>query len=399
MSKFSDARQFEQIFQGLVAENPLGASENPINAYGPCWCKSGKKWKFCHKSRRAQKQLPFGQIRSLITEAQAQWVEGSHFCLHPSASAETCSPKVIGSHTVQRNGGLSAIAEDNHVLSTKKGLLSLEKNDGDIVPARIGLKDASTFPGFCNKHDTSMFLPAEGQDAALNKETAFLLSFRALAYEYVMKQYNIASHGVKRDNLDRGVSFAQQVAVQSWIDGVAKGTRMALDDIGRWKAKYDSAYINQDYSGYRAYFVEFDSVLPFVGAGAFMPEFDFLGNTLQSLGAGAGLEHVAINVTVLGGKTVAAFGWWPESHDATNRFVESFAGLPDDAKASALATCAFEHLENVYYRESWWKGLSTDEQRAFDELIRGGLIRKSSDSLSGRNIRVRASVAELFDLR
>lgn len=287
MSKLSDARQFERIFQGLVAENPLGASENPINAYGPCWCKSGKKWKFCHKSRHAQKQLPFGQIRSLITEAEEDWVEGSHFCLHPSASAETCSPKVIGSHTVQRNGGLSAIVEDNHVLSTKKGLLNLERNDGDIVPARIGLKDASTFPGFCNKHDTSMFLPAEGQHATLNKETAFLLSFRALAYEYVMKQYNIASHDVKRDNLDRGVSFAQQVAVQSWIDGLAEGTRMALDDIGRWKAKYDSAYVNQDYSGYRAYFVEFDSVLPFVGAGAFMPEFDFLGNTLQSLGAGA----------------------------------------------------------------------------------------------------------------
>lgn len=102
---------------------------------------------------------------------------------------------------------------------------------------------------------------------------------------------------------------------------------------------------------------------------------------------------------MLGGKTVAAFGWWPESHDATNRFVESFAGLPDDEKASALATCAFEHLENVYYRESWWNGLSTDERRAFDELMRGGLIRKSSDSLSSRSMQMRVGVAKLLDLR
>lgn len=399
MSKLSDAREFERIFNGLIAENPLSARENPIDAYGPCWCKSGKKWKFCHKIRRAEKPLPLGQMLSFITKAQTEWVEGSHFCLHPTASAETCFEEVINSHTVQRNGGLSAIAEDNHVLSTKKGFLSLERNEGDIVPGRIGLKDASTFPGFCNKHDTTMFLPAEGQHAALNKETAFLLSFRALAYEYVMKQYSVASHNVRRDNLDRGVSFVEQVAIQSWLDGLAVGTRMALDDIGRWKAEYDSAYINQDYSGYRAYLVEFDSVLPFVGAGAFLPEFDFLGNALQRLGARVGLEHVAINVTVLGGKTVAVFGWWPESRDATSRFVKSFAELPDDEKVSALATCVFEHLENVYYRESWWKGLSTGEQRGLDDLIRGGLISKSSGSLSARNVRMDAGVTQLLDLR
>lgn len=399
MSKSSDERQFANLLGGIGAENPLNASERPLNVYGPCWCKSGKKWKFCHKDRHTEKKLEFGEMLSLLKRAQEEWVKTSHICLHPQASSSTCSPKVISSHTVQRNGGLSAIAEDGHVFSTKKAFFNIEKNDGEIVPTRIGLKEASTFPGFCNKHDTSMFLPAEGPNSILNEESAFLLSYRALAYEYVMKQYNIANHAVQRDIMDRGATFPQQVAVQNLIEAMANGTRIALMDIDRWKAKYDSAYNSADYSSFNAYMVEFDSVLPFVGAGAFMPEFDFKGTAIQFLGAKAGLENLAINITVLRGVTVAVFGWWPEKRNATSQFIDSFAAIPDDEKATALATCAFEHLENVYYRESWWEGLSQNERHALDELTRGGLIRRTSTSLCGRDIPISAKVAKIFDLR
>lgn len=294
---------------------------------------------------------------------------------------------------------MSALAEDNHVMSTKKGFFNIEKNNGDIVPARIGLKDASTFPGFCNIHDTKMFLPAEGPDATLNEENAFLLSFRSVAYEYVMKQFAIVNYAVNRDNADKGAPFIKQVATQSLIDGVIKGTRMAIADINRWKIKYDAAYNKRDYSGFNAYMMAFDSVLPFIGAGAFMPEFDFEGNKLQHLGTTTGLEHLAVNVTVLGGVTVAVFGWWLDTSKVIDRFVESFAKLPEGQKASALTTCLFEHLENVYYRQSWWEGLTDSERVSLDELTRGGIYSRSPFSLSNRDLRVNAGVTKILDLR
>lgn len=399
MSKIDDRKRFEFIMNGLANENPLGAREKPLDPYSLCWCKSGKKWKFCHRIRHLEKPISFGQFVSLINQAHSEWVRSSHVCLHPSASASTCSRNVINSHTVQKNGGLSAIAEANHVLSTKKGFLNIEKNDGEIIPTRVGLKDASTFPGFCSTHDTSMFLPVERPGASVSEENAFLLSFRALAYEYVMKCYTVASDAVKRDYADRGKSFPMQVATQSFIDATTRGTQIAIEDLTRWKAKYDKAYQNNDYSSFNAYMICFDSVLPFVGAGAFMPEFDLKGNGLQYLGVKSGLEHLAINVTVLEGVTVAVFGWWPESSGAASRFVESFANIADNEKAAALATCLFEHLENVYYRQSWWEGLSSVEQRALDERTRSGIVARSSTSLTSHVLPVTAGVSRILDIR
>ncbi|RKU01295.1 hypothetical protein C7H84_21860 [Burkholderia sp. Nafp2/4-1b] len=68
---------------------------------------------------------------------------------------ETCSSaEAIRSHTVQRRGGLRLISEDGHAYSAKKGFVQIGKIDGKVGLEKIGVADASTFPGFCNHHDS-----------------------------------------------------------------------------------------------------------------------------------------------------------------------------------------------------------------------------------------------------
>jgi SEC-C motif len=92
---------------------PELAPSEKMGRNDPCWCLSGRKWKDCHREREFQKPINVFQVSQMMYE---EFAKG--YCLHPEASPETCS-KIINAHTIQRNGGLSAIAELNHVLSKR----------------------------------------------------------------------------------------------------------------------------------------------------------------------------------------------------------------------------------------------------------------------------------------
>ncbi|TGU70712.1 hypothetical protein E4633_17080 [Geomonas terrae] len=54
---------------------------------------------------------------------------------------------------------------------------------------RVGITNASTFYGFCRKHDNELFKPIESDEVNPdNKQHLTLLFFRALSYEYCMKR-------------------------------------------------------------------------------------------------------------------------------------------------------------------------------------------------------------------
>src|SRR5690606_6181802 len=135
-----------------------------------------------------QNEVPIGLLMNEMHDHQKEGM-----CLHPEASEVTCSTRIIRAHTIQKAGGLSAIAEKGHVISGKGGFENIFKNSGEIVPREIGIGPASTFMGFCSFHDNSLFEPIENHGFRLNAESAFLLAFRALAYEYLTKLNSIKS--------------------------------------------------------------------------------------------------------------------------------------------------------------------------------------------------------------
>ena len=112
------------------------------------------------------------------------------YCSYPEASPETCG-RIVRAHTVQRRGGLHAIAENGHVLSAKTGFQSLFRS-GVFSPSEVGVRSASTFMGFCDTHDNSMFKSVETVPVELTPECCFLLGFRAISYELFQKKRRFA---------------------------------------------------------------------------------------------------------------------------------------------------------------------------------------------------------------
>jgi hypothetical protein len=351
----------------LIDDQDLIPQET-MDPYKPCWCGSGKKWKWCHKNREQQTPIP---LVKLLSDMFAKAREG--ICLHPNAP-DQCSDKIIRAHTVQRKGGLSKIAENSHVLSLKDGIPKTKSEEGITQPVLVGLRSASTFMGFCDRHDGAMFRPVEHGNVELNQETAFLLSFRAVAYEMFAKLAAERWSEVQRE-CDRGLSFNLQVRAQTIIHWTLLGTRKAIQDTSQWKAEYDKAYNEHNYSRFHYAAVMFDEILPFAVCGGVMPEFGFDGQKLQFLGRSIEeMEHIAFNVSVIEGRTVGVFGWLGEDNGFSRRFAESFLQLPEIEMADALLRFAFEHVENLFVKPSWWEAVPLQTRNGLLKRIKNGTM-------------------------
>ncbi|GAH17669.1 unnamed protein product, partial [marine sediment metagenome] len=101
-------------------------------------------------------------------------------CVFPDKS--NCSKKPIKAHSIQKNKILKHISINGKVISgdIQKTLFTQEFEE-------VGINSASTFFGFCNYHDTSIFSEIENQDYIESQEQNFLYAYRACALEYVKK--------------------------------------------------------------------------------------------------------------------------------------------------------------------------------------------------------------------
>lgn len=306
------------------------------------------------------------------------------YCLHPLANPTNCSADIVQAHTVQRRGVLDTIAEQGHVMSPKRGFENLVRNDGELVLSKHGVRGASTFMGFCGVHDDQLFSPIEKSPFILGKESAFLLSFRAICYERFMKDAGLRVIEIQREG-DRGDPFNVQCAKQQFLYIMGEGLKRGLQGMNRLKAQYDTAFVNRNYNDFSFYVVTFSTTLPIVACGAFYPQFDFRGNPLQDLTRGDFFyEHVSFNVTIVHNRSVAVLGWIRSTHSAAEQFIQSFQALPKEIMANAAFFLACEHLENIYLRPSWWDAQPEEIKAHLITRFRSGLIEteRNADCLS-----------------
>ena len=105
-------------------------------------------------------------------------------CLYPDCD----SKDIIKSHSIQ-NKILKSISNDGMLVSHVR---TVEQSYGvqGLGPKmiEIGRKNASTFKGFCKKHDSELFSPIGDNDYKNNSLQNFLFTYRACAYDYTRAQ-------------------------------------------------------------------------------------------------------------------------------------------------------------------------------------------------------------------
>ncbi|HYA15335.1 MAG TPA: SEC-C metal-binding domain-containing protein [Syntrophales bacterium] len=344
-----------------------GRKKRKIGRNDPCWCRSGKKFKHCHLDRERQEP-------QLIWEAESKFRKAfsAKTCLAPDAWKHECTEQISKAHTVPRSGSLTRIAREGHVYSFVPSIEKLRKNNGLLVPQLRGINYASTFSGFCARHDEAIFAPLEKTTFLGTPEQCFLLGYRALAHEIYKKQASASLSEIRRQ-ADRGKPLHVQIAIQGIIFPFNLGVAAAVRDLKHYKSIYDDVLVNRRFGDVRAYILETDKPPPVMCSGVVSPEQDFEGNILQDISDLLKIPHLLNFASFYGGNYGAVvFTWLPESDETCRAFIQTLDRVPIGGLTDALLRFFFEVCENLHMQPEWWEQLPPD--------IKDAIVRRMTTS-------------------
>jgi hypothetical protein len=276
--------------------------------------------------------------------------------MHPAASAASCSGAVIDAHTIQRKGPLHRIVDDaNHVCR-------LEPSREGIKLEEIGWREASTFPGYCSRHDAQAFEPIEQHVFTGAHEQCVLQAYRALCNELYRKIALRDSLRYQRDVLDRGRSLDDQISIQLGLSISISGATKSIGEFEVLRTEFERAVREGRFDHFRSRCYFFQGDLCVASTSALHAEFDFAGNKLVDLWDfevdGEGLMHSTMSVE--GGGAIS-FVWLADQR-TPETVVESFDRFPDTDKGDVFVQYCFLNAENTYFSRAWWNSLDAQRQ-------------------------------------
>jgi len=347
------SREVLTLVAGVADPEAMARLEREIpglDADSSCWCGSGSPFRACHHGRDQEARLGLEDLRQSVERTMRRHRRG---CLHPMAGLE-CSGTGTFAHSVQR-AELQKIAVHGHVLAFTPTLPERLRH-GRFEPRRIGINNASTFTGFCNRHDTQLFAPLETAPFVGSDEQLFLLAYRALCLELFAKEWALARLIPTMRLLDRGEPVSVQVRLQAAIALDEIGKREALALMSMYKGDFDEVVQRGDRGQLRYLACSLPDAPALACTGALVPAGNFAGRPRAGLRELTDLVPpvFAITPTTTGG--VAMLAWLGES-PANSDLAASLDALPDQQVPSALLRYAFTYCENLFMSPAWWNAL------------------------------------------
>ena len=331
-----------------------------IGRNDPCWCGSGNKHKKCHLIRSYEVSHSISRIF-----AEFKTKTDHKECMHPEASKETCSKKIINAHTIQKNGPLKYIVDDtNHVYS-----FGVDQNGTEEI-SKLGWQKASTFKGFCGKHDKELFSVIEDTPYTNGQEQNFIAGYRAYALEYFKKISVIKAVPFMRENLDRGMTYEDQVEFQQTLHAMKLGFFKGIDDFKETLDIFDDSYKLQTFNEFESAAIYFTGELNLVVSGCFTPEFTLEGEKVQSLDRDSRfVENIAINTLSTEHGFAIVFSW-PSQFTKCTRFIDSLLNIEHQLLPSRLVELIFSYIENSYFTMDWLNGLEDEKRVTIESMAR-----------------------------
>lgn len=250
----------------------------------------------------------------------------------------------------------------------------LNATGGRVEPLAIGLKKASTFPGFCATHDRTTFEPIERTAIAPTAEQGFLLAYRSLCKELFQKQAQFEVISELQTKGDHGLNPLDQVTFQHWVSSHLLGVNLGLRDLKREKSLHDAVLLNRSWDqDYCFLAVPITTKPTVVSSGAVIPEYDFAGNSLAKLGRpDLECDLLAFSIVATDHDGLAIWGCRRESEHGMS-FLRQAATLSDDDLVQGAVRFAFELVENTFMTPGWWSELPAEKKEIVIRRANSGL--------------------------
>lgn len=324
----------------------------------PCWCLSGKRFVDCHFRKSTtpktnDNELNYNQ-KKIFNEGQ---------CLHRNID-QCSSENSIQSHSISKKKSLSSIAENNHVYGMKlefKGKLSLKK---------IGLRQASTFAGFCDKHDNKLFESFEKNNFQKTRKQLFDLCYRALCIEhYHMKSvFNFLRY--MKNHIDNFESLEHQIERQISINSLINFYKTGIKNSTHHKSELEKSFLESQHEDNLTHYIfELEKGYPlFLGCTCFNMEFDLIGNRLQNLeNLNEIPKNLFINCLSFEGQGFFILSWFNKNNEYGKQIVSSILKNKKPIEDNLFSLC-FLYIQNAYISPTWYENLTTPQKNDLDRL-------------------------------
>jgi hypothetical protein len=274
-------------------------------------------------------------------------------CLHYESDGR-CK-EIVKAHSIQKQGLLAAIAYEGHVYKIVEDFGALKKNKGKFSCKKVGINKASTFLGFCKRHDNELFEQIDNYPLIPTEGQIFLYAYRSLCREIFVKE-NILN--VFESQLSKGIN---QEALKDFFSNFREGTAFGLENLRRHKSIYDECLKSGNFQNLK-YVLFISKQNPIVAfAGLIYPDFDFMGRNLQDLGnTNAELELITFCSAPVASGWAFLFAWYASNSKICNEYMNSLALICCNGNkiADMLFRLVISNCENHAFSPTWWEGLS-----------------------------------------
>jgi hypothetical protein len=334
------------------------------------------KYKKCHWRREDQTPGNLFEIRKRLGLLQKK-----RLCLFGMGASE-CSSVLTASHSISKSASLRLISERSHVAQIRGDFDFVAGHSSYFETIRIeeiSINKASTFGGFCDRHDAQLFAELDRLDLTHPSKFCWQLYYRAVAFEKFRKLVAFEFSDCAR-SLDKGADMAAQLAIQSWVSfnkwchgemvGVLTSLLQTLESI-RARGAFDD--------------VQFccfttDRLLPFAGLGCFQPSATMDGKPLQRVNriyrhelvhGRIPNESVCIAAVPMRSATLLCLCFLRRQMKA-ELFVKSIVERKEGL-ASRFLGLMMMSIENVYFRPSYLRTLDESSVAVLKRLHSFGI--------------------------
>lgn len=236
-------------------------------------------------------------------------------------------------------------------------------DDGIVRPELYGINRASTFTGFCGKHDNTIFSPIEDKIFNVTKKTVFLLGYRTLARERYTKLAQRGSEPILRQG-DAGKTTEEQFEHQKELDIHYEEIDAGIRDIEIEKKIFDELLINDNFDDIEGFVIEFSKVPNIMCSIGMLPEDDYSGNILQDLSnLNKVMSSIYLNIIHSKNKGYVVFTWHKDSSDVCHKLIDSLRLYPENRITDAIIRLCFRFFENIYLSPDWWESISDKKRK------------------------------------
>lgn len=292
----------------------------------------------------------------------------------PDSYHGECEGGIIQAHTVPKQS-LKAIARDGHVYCLKFDLADAQCRQDLMKLDLKGVNKATTFSGFCKKHDNSLFAPIEKLPFQPCDEHCFLLLYRTFARELYCKRNAASLIDTTCRTLDRGKELSEQQKLQRLLGDLGYAHKKGLSDLQAYGQKFAMSMKNKDFSSVKALAIELDDAPPIMGSGGTYPIYDFKGNKLQDLIDPNKLPSMLSLTSFFdSGKGWIVFVWDEHASPICEQVVHSLLSKKHEQILPLALQYLAKSIENISIDPDWWDALNQN--------VRSSFIRLAHDSVS-----------------